>query len=147
MELLESSNQVPEKKGGLKFLIMVSISFVLSGFSMMPIVAWAQYANGYSTYSCTLKSHDDSLSFTISDPRSPNPVIIGASGSSPLETFTLVTPYKKSLIVLIEAFPLGQHITTLTKSKYGFHAVHLRWSNTDPNEGFYGNCLASSYSE
>ena len=95
-----------------------------------------------NTFRCSLKSHDDSIEFTISDPRLPKPVIIGANGSNPLKMVaSLVTPDGETMLLLIEELGAGgAHMNNLIADGNGFRAVHLRWSNPDPKSGFYGRC-------
>ena len=95
-----------------------------------------------STYRCKLKSNDDSLSFTMSDPRLPSPVIIGANGGNPLQKLAeVVTPDKKILIMLYEELIGGRgHLYNLILEGKNFRIAHQRWTNPDPNKGFYGIC-------
>lgn len=111
---------------------------LLTVMLLIPALSFAET----NTYRCSLKSHNDSLQFTISDPRLPNPVIIGANGSSPLKKLAeLVTPDQVVMILLIEELGAGgAHINNLIAEGNGFRAVHQRWSNPDPKAGFYGSC-------
>lgn len=97
------------------------------------------------SYRCSLKSYNDSLEFTISDPRLPAPVIMGANGGNPLKKVAeLVTPNREVMIVLVEELRMGgAHLNNLIEEAGGFRAVHLRWSNPDPKEAFYGKCTPS----
>jgi hypothetical protein len=83
------------------------------------------------------------LQFTISDPRLPKPVIIGANGSNPLKKLAeLVTPDGEVMILLVEELGAGgAHMNNLIDEGNGFRAVHLLWSNPDPKAGFYGKCI------
>lgn len=116
---------------------MRSILFFLISF---PILALAQT----NTYRCNLKSHNDSLQFTMSDPRRPQPVIIGANGGNPLKKLAeFVTPDREVIILLFEDLGAGRgHISNFIEDGGGFRAVHQRWSNPDPKAGFYGGCLS-----
>lgn len=119
----------------MKHLLHIALLPILL---VAPLLCFAEL----NTFRCELKSHDDSLSFTISDPMLPKPVIIGANGGNPLKKIAeLVTPNREILIVLVEEFAFGEHITNLVKQPSGFKAVHLRFSNPDPKAGFYGKCL------
>jgi len=99
--------------------------WVLIFLLFVPAVAFAE---SY-TYRCSLKSYNDSLEFTISDPRLPKPVIIGANGSNPLTKIAvLVTPDREIMILLVEELGAGgAHINNLIVEANGFRAVHLRW--------------------
>jgi hypothetical protein len=116
----------------------VTMRWVLTFLLFVPALAFAKT----HTYWCDLKSHDDSLQFTISDPRLSLPVIIGANGSNPLKKLAeLVTPDREIMIILVEERGGGgAHINNLIAEGNGFRAVHQRWSNPDPKGGFYGKC-------
>lgn len=118
-----------------KLLKSLAIVLVLIG---APALAFAES----HTYRCSLESYNDSLEFTISDPRLPKPVIIGANGSNPLKKIaTLITPDREIMVVLVEELGSGgAHLNNLIEEANGFRAAHLRWSNPDPKAGFYGRC-------
>jgi len=105
-----------------------------------PILALAEA----HTYRCSLKSHNDSLQFTMSDPRLPRPVIIGANGGNPLKKLAeFVTPDREIIILLFEDLGAGRgHISNFIEYGSGFRVVHQRWANPDPEAGFYGKCLS-----
>lgn len=111
---------------------------LLATLGLAPAFAWGE---SY-TFLCSLKSHDDSLEFTISDPTRPSPVIIGVNGSNPLERMAFLTPDREHLIVLIEELAAGgAHLNNLMRDGDEYRAVHLRWGNPDPSEAFYGRCV------